>query len=95
MARHPETVSEKFPQREILVEAASFALVVSACLTIIFVASQTMPSQGWLVDVAARAVLSTALALPCGASWRALRSAIHSKEQLAARSRENSAYYTD
>ena len=85
MARHLDTVSEKFPQREILVEAASFALVVSACVAIIFVASQTMPSNGWLVDVVARAVLSTTLALPCGASWRALRSAIRRKEQLARR----------
>jgi len=84
----------KFPQREILVEAAYFAAVVSACLTIIFVASQNMPSRGRLIDVAAQAVLSTALALPCGASWRALRSAIHSKEQPAARGRGNSAHYT-
>lgn len=68
--------------REVIVEAASFVLVLAACSIIIFVASQSMPADRRPVGVVVQAVLSTLLALPCGASWRSLRNAIRRREQL-------------
>lgn len=69
----------KEQHRGLIKEAATFALVLSFCVSFCFFVNDMMPAQKRAIDYLVQGLFSTLLAVPTGAAWRSLRHAWSSK----------------